>query len=284
VKTNDNIVYNNDDKVKTNHNIVNNNHDKVKTNDNNSKLEVIKFDKFSNIDVLEDGVCGLKVCCIRVEYNGTSYILKEMRKSFNYGKDYAFIDELKDLFGVKPINMKRIKCDKYMTRIDTKKKTLVKNWKFIDGEAYYCMMNLFDNIGDIGKHKEFLEDQNVFINCLKIRLYDGLFCSSDNIQRNILVNSNKELLSIDEGDIYGKRKNIFNKNDWFTKAVNLEKTKIISNKIIEQWILESKIDIVKETLIKYGFSDKVDTMKERFLNYKNIIKNELNINSYVIVK
>ena len=41
---------------------------------------------------------------------------------------------------------------------------------------------------------------------MKIRLFDGLFMSSDNILKNILVNEYGDLLSIDEGDLFGKRK------------------------------------------------------------------------------
>ena len=37
-----------------------------------------------------------------------------MRKSFNYGRDYMMVDELKEEFGVKPINMQRIKSNKYL--------------------------------------------------------------------------------------------------------------------------------------------------------------------------
>ena len=75
------------------------------------------------------------------------------------------------------------------------------------------------------KNKEFLDDENVFRESLKIRLFDGLFRSSDNILRNILVNKDGDVLSIDEGDIYGKRKLIFNMNDWFKKVENKEKVK-----------------------------------------------------------
>ena len=32
--------------------------------------------------------------------------------------------------------------------------------------------------------------------------------------------------------------------------------------------------MVKDTLIKYGFSDKVDIMTNRFLDYKNIVYKE----------
>jgi len=254
-------------KVKSKTKIEYNNYD-------NNKLEFIPFENFSNVLVLEDGVCGLKVCCLRVTYDGNEYILKEMRKSFNYGRDYMMVDELKEEFGIKPINMQRIKSNKYLIRKDKLKKTLVNNWKWENGETYYCKMDIFDNIGDLGKHKNLLQEDSVFKECLKIRLYDGLFCSSDNILRNILVNSNNELLSIDEGDIYGKRKEIFNKKDWFLKSENKYKAREYSKQILNDWDIESKIDIVKEALIKYGFSDKVETMKKRFSNYKTIVDSE----------
>ena len=82
-------------------------------------------------------------------------------------------------------------------------------------------MDYWDNIGDLGKHKEVMNDLSVKREALKIRLFDGLFRSSDNIPRNILVNKDNELLSIDEGDIFGKRDKVFNKNDWFTKPENI---------------------------------------------------------------
>ena len=44
-----------------------------------------------------------------------------------------------------------------------------------------------------------MKDESVKRQALKIRLFDGLFRSSDNILRNILVNQSHELLSIDEG-------------------------------------------------------------------------------------
>jgi len=243
-------------------------------NFDDSKLEVIPLNSFNDIEVLQDGVCGLKVCCIKAKYNGKTYILKEMRKSFNYGRDYVLLDELKEGFGLRAINMQRIKSDQHLTRIDTSKRTLVNNWKWDNEETYYCKMEIFDNIGDLGKHKHLLEDNNVFRESLKIRLYDGLFCSSDNILRNILVDSSNQLLSIDEGDIYGKRKEIFNKKDWFLKQENKNKAKEYSQQIINEWELESKVDKVKDYLIKYGFSDKVDTMTNRFLDYKNIVDKE----------
>ena len=64
------------------------------------KLELVPWSNFSEVKVLEDGVCGLKVCCIKVVYEGRNFILKEMRPSFNLGRDYMFVDGLKGAFGV----------------------------------------------------------------------------------------------------------------------------------------------------------------------------------------
>jgi len=131
-----------------------------------------------------------------------------------------FMDGLKKMFGLKDMNMKIIKSNKGMDIVDREKKSLVGNWKFIEGEFYYCVMDFYDNIGDLGKNKNVLKNVDVVEEMLKIRLFDGLFRSSDNILRNILVLSDgKSLLSIDEGDIFGKRKNIFNMNgDWCKKS------------------------------------------------------------------
>ena len=50
------------------------------------------------MEVLDAGVCGLKVCCIKAKYNGQLVILKEMRESFRFGRDYMCIDSLKTCF------------------------------------------------------------------------------------------------------------------------------------------------------------------------------------------
>ena len=40
-------------------------------------LQFIDWSEFSDVNILEDGVCGGKVCCISVMYEGKKYILKE---------------------------------------------------------------------------------------------------------------------------------------------------------------------------------------------------------------
>ena len=36
-------------------------------------MEFIKFEQFEDVDVLEEGVCGGKFCCIKVKWNGKDY-------------------------------------------------------------------------------------------------------------------------------------------------------------------------------------------------------------------
>ena len=242
-----------------------------------SKLEFIDFSRFTNIRVLEEGVCGLKVCCVMVELDGNRYILKEMRKSFNFGRDYILVDSLKSKFGLRDMKMRRIRSNRGLIVKDKAKKSFVGNWQWGEREVVYCIMKLFENIGDLGKNKRFLEKTSVVRECFKIRLFDGLFCSSDNILRNILVNEGGELLSIDEGDIYGKRTRIFNKTDWCVKwyKANSSSGKEMVDEILEEFNLMDKIGLVRDRMEYIGFGDKVTTMEERFSNYREVVFGEL---------
>jgi len=236
-------------------------------------LDKISFSEFTNVNILEDGVCGGKVCCIEVTYKDKKYILKQMGESMNYGLDYICVDKCKTYFDLWDMKMRRIVSDKKLVRKDPKIKTFVNNSSFADEDAVYCMMDYFENIGDLGKNKEYLKDEFVVKECLKIRLFDGLFRSSDNIIRNILVNRDGELLSIDEGDIYGKRGSIFNTHEWVS-------SKNISDKILHEVLddilseKDMKIKYVSDKLVKYGFKDKVDEFVNRFNDYKSIVMSE----------
>ena len=237
-------------------------------------VEFISWSEFSGIDILEDGVCGGKVCCISVVYKGTKYILKEMKESMNYGLDYILVDKCKELFGLRHMNMRRIKSDQGQVKIDPKGKSYVGNVKIGKRECIYCMMDYWQNIGDLGKNKDVMSDKSVKREALKIRLFDGLFRSSDNIPRNILVNGNNELLSIDEGDIFGKREKVFNKHDWFIKPENCDKQ--IFNDVLDDLLSDSfrKLKSV-EKLFKYYQFMNFDEFKERFNQFREIIMSEL---------
>ena len=237
-------------------------------------VEFISWSEFSGIDILEDGVCGGKVCCISVVYKGTKYILKEMKESMNYGLDYILVDKCKELFGLRHMNMRRIKSDQGQVKIDPKGKSYVGNVKIGKRECIYCMMDYWQNIGDLGKNKDVMSDKSVKREALKIRLFDGLFRSSDNIPRNILVNGNNELLSIDEGDIFGKREKVFNKHDWFIKPENCDKQ--LFNDVLDELLSDSfrKLKSV-EKLFKYYQFMNFDEFKERFNQFREIIMSEL---------
>lgn len=233
------------------------------------EMKYIDFKEFEIIKVIEEGVCGLKKCCIIVEYKGEKYVLKEMRKG---GLDYMFVDSVKSHFNILDLKMKRIKSNKTMERIDKTKRTFCKNWKLIDKEnIIYCMMKYYDNQGDAGKHKQlFKNDIEKQKELIKIRLFDGLFRSSDNIMRNILIDMDNKLISIDENDIFGKRKHIFDKHDWCKKHIDKD---IIINMVDE--ITSVDKNVIIEKMKEYGFNEKIIEFEERFDNYKNIVKNEL---------
>ena len=236
-------------------------------------LEKLSFNEFSELKILEEGVCAGKVPCIEITYKNQKYILKQMGESMNYGRDYIFMDECKSIFDLWSMEMRRVVCDKKLVKKDLKIKTFVNNNMFKDEESIYCMMEYFPNIGDLGRNKDFLKDESILKECLKIRLFDGLFRSSDNILRNILVDKDGSLLSIDEGDIYGKRYRIFNHNEYCCKK-NISDD--ILNDVIEDILSEKemKIKLIEKKMSEYGFDKFIPEFKDRFDNYKSIIMSE----------
>ena len=236
-------------------------------------LEVIKWDEFKVIKVIEDGVCGLKKPCIVIEYNNDKYVLKDCGKGLNWGRDYEFIDGLKELFGITKLFIKRIRSNIGLYLIDKEIRSFRNNWKLSDKDTIYCMMKYYDNIGDLGKNKNILTDKSLIKELYKIRLFDGLFRSSDNILRNILVCNDNRLISIDEGDVFGKRVKVFGKHDWCKKHLHLE----IVNECLDEFNIDknNKEKLICDRLTAFGFNSKITEFKERYYNYKSIIITEL---------
>ena len=232
----------------------------------------ISFEDLSDIFVIEEGVCGGKVPCIIVRYEGKKYIIKMMGESMNYGADYLVIDKAKSLFGLRDMNMKRILCDRTIARKDKSCRTFVNNWEFIEEDAIYCMMDYFESVGDLGKNKKYLKDESVAKEALKIRLFDGLFRSSDNILRNILVDKDGKLLSIDEGDMFGKRKLVFNKRGDYTKKITNKAS--VSEMIDEMSLNKEEVkERVKGLMETYGLGYS-DEFSKRLDDYKAIVLEE----------
>ena len=240
------------------------------------EYEYIDFKEFEIIKVIVEGVCGMKICCIIVRKNGESYVLKEMKKSFNYGRDCLFMDIIKKEFGILDLKMKLIKSNSGLEVVDKSIKSWKNNYCFGERSVIYCMMKFYENIGDLGKNKNILSSEDSLYSMLKIRLFDGLFRCSDNILRNILVLVDGSLLSIDENDIFGKRLCVFNKNDlcvkndWCKKNFN----RVIDNLWGEN--KEEKKEKIINYLIEYGFNEKVEEFVNRWDNYKEIIFKEFN--------
>jgi len=113
-----------------------------------------------------------------------------------------------------------------------------------------------------------LKKDSVKRDCLKIRLFDGIFRSSDNILRNILVNSSGELLSIDEGDLFGKRKNIFNKNDWCKDNCSQE----LFDEVLEDIMKNKYMKIVQITKEMIKLDMYHSEFFQRFMKYEEIVK------------
>ena len=245
----------------------------IEVKDQYEGLEKLSFNDFSGLKILEDGVCGGKVPCLDIIYKGKRYILKQMGESMNYGKDYLLMDECKTYFDLWNMNMRRVVCNKKLVRKDTKIKTFVGNTSFSDDVSIYCMMDYFENIGDLGRNKNFLKDEGILKECLRIRLFDGLFRSSDNNMRNILVNKDGEILSIDEGDIFGKRDRVFNYNEWCCKK-NISDS--ILNDVIKDILSEKemKIKMIEKKMNIYEFQKFIPEFLDRFNNYREIVLSE----------
>jgi hypothetical protein len=171
------------------------------------------------------------------------------------------------------MNMRRIVSEKGLVKVDAKNPSYVNNCEIGLQESVYCLMDYWENVGDLGKHKGYLKDNTVKVECLKIRLFDGLFRSSDNILRNILVNTEGELLSIDEGDMFGKRDRIFNRRGDWCSRLNIPEdimetvmTDLLANK-------EAKVTHVIQKMQEFGL-DYGEDFTKRFDSYEAIVKGE----------
>ena len=248
---------------------------KEKLDDLEKDLEFLDFDEnFSDVKIYDIGVCSSKLPVIICKYNNELIVLKEFAKSLNYGLDYIFVDKCKEMFGLIDLKMVRIKSNKGILRVDDSKKNYKDNSKIGDKECIYCMMKHYENKEDLGRNKILFKNKDIRLEALKIRLFDGLFRSSDNISRNILVGVNNELISIDSGDCYGKRKNIFNKKgDLSIKNINMDELNLVLDDILsDKKVKEGKII---ELLKEYNFQDKIEIFKNRFDDYRNIVINEV---------
>ena len=151
----------------------------------------------------------IKLCVLNLfRQVGANPILfgKQSRKSMNYNRDYACVDECKELFGLEKIGMNRMVSNFRIEKIDKNENSWTNNWKKVYCDALtdpviYCVMNKDVSLvlksekmkADILKSRKLLKEY------AKIGVFRGIFRVSDFNGRNVLLKNNDELVSIDEG-------------------------------------------------------------------------------------
>lgn len=256
--------------------------DKTKINqDKNKKKEILNFDFVENKELLEideneiklccDVVCGNKVMCF--EYDGKIY--KEGRKSMNYNLDYYVFDMCKELFGINCIGME-LRLGKF--RIVKKDKSVLSykdNWKVerTDENVVYAVMNKIGNCEMLIERKnEVVKNPRWLKEYCRIGMVRGIFRVSDFNMRNVLIDGNDELVSIDENDILGKRKDVFGmKNRAILKELK-KNEKLFMELLQEIW--EVDFDAVEEIVKKFGFDG--EKIRENWMNLEEDVRKELN--------
>ena len=233
------------------------------------------------IELCSDMTCGNKVMCFRfitMAYcDVPNTVWKESRKSMNYNRDYCVLDECKEIFGLKKIGMKRVLSNFRIEKIDKDKKSWKNNWKKVYTEnekVVYCVMDCIYPGVEIGKAKEMLKDRKILKEFVKIGVFRGIFRVSDFNGRNVLIEDENKLVSIDEGDI-GKRVDILGgngKHKWLIKALNKDKTiikEIMSELISVEFPFVKSMKFIEEKMREYKFSDEL--IKEVSRNFRNLV-------------
>lgn len=245
------------------------------------KKENVNFDFVENKELLEideneiklcsDVVCGNKVVCF--EYDGKIY--KEGRKSMNYNLDYYVFDMCKELLGLNCIGME-LRLGKF--RIVKKDKSVLSykdNWKVekTEEEVVYCVMNKIGNCEMlIEKKDEVVKNAGWLKEYCRIGMVRGIFRVSDFNMRNVLMDGNGELVSIDENDILGKRKDVFGMKNRAVLRELKKNEKLLMELLQEIW--EVDFDAVEEIVKKYGFDG--EKIRENWMNLEEDVRKELN--------
>ena len=245
------------------------------------KKENMNFDFVENRELLEidenviklcsDVVCGNKVVCF--EYDGKIY--KEGRKSMNYNLDYYVFDRCKELFGLNCIGME-LRLGKF--RIVKKDKSVLSykdNWMVekTEEEVVYCVMNKIGNCEMLIERKdEVVKNAGWLKEYCRIGMVRGIFRVSDFNMRNVLMDGNGELVSIDENDILGKRKDVFGMKNRVVLKELKKNEKLLVELLQEIW--EVDFETVEEIVKKYGFDG--EKIRENWMNLEEDVRKELN--------
>lgn len=235
------------------------------------KLEEIDFNELENLERCEEKTCGNKAMCWFADYRGKRIVLKEGRKSMNYNRDYMVVNDLKNLFGVNKMAMKRVRMHKVSQRKDKTKSSWVDNSEWVDRrDVVYCMMDRVEG-GQLIKKKGKMQG-DVMKEFVKIGLFRGIFRVSDFHARNVLIEEETDrLFSIDEHCI-GKKETIFDAR--LAKRMQKQITKEVVDDIFEAWENgygpkeEEIIEEIQKKMKEYKFDNELT--QQVIGNYKNL--------------
>ena len=213
--------------------------------------------------------CGNKAMCLYATYEGRNVVLKEARLTLGYYRDYMMVDNLKELFGLKKIGMFRIRTNKIAVKINKTQKYWENNWKLEDGtDIVYCVMERIKDAQELQQRKSDMKNNKAMLReFIKIGLFRGIFRVTDFNPRNVLVDQNDNLFSIDEGSMGQREKMIGHNNAVFIKKyanealINEILSEINSNK-------QKKKETIAKIMKKYKFSG--TRIKEVFTHYNQL--------------
>jgi len=235
------------------------------------ELEYIPMEDMKFVKLCLKNPCGKKVMCFVVEYQGVEYVLKEGRKSMNYNEDYQVIDNMKEIFGLNKIGMKRIFSNKAMIKVDKSKMEWCDNWEFVERKnIVYSMMSYIPGVR-YNHSKNITRDLE--LEYMKIGLFRSIFMVSDFNVTNVFELEGK-LYSIDEHDILGKRVNMIGqKNMKFYKKNEASLEGIFEDLYNDK---EKKLELVIEQLQAFKYDRFIDKIVYNYENLRDRFYEEFN--------
>ena len=245
---------------------------KIRFDDLEKGLPFIDFSAFTELSPCMKTTCGGKAMCLYATYEGRKVVLKEARPTLGYYRDYMMIDNLKELFGLKKIGMFRIRTNKIAVKIDRTQKYWENNWQLEDGtDIVYVVMERIKDAQELQQRKDVMQDNKTMLKeFIKIGLFRGIFRVTDFNPRNVLVDRNNDLFSIDEGSMGQREKIIGHNNVRFIKKYATEAfireilSEINSNK-------QKKKEAIAKEMSAYKFSG--TKIKEVFEWYNRLENN-----------
>ena len=226
-------------------------------------LETIDFKDLVNLKPCMIRTCGNKAMCFFAEYKGKQICLKEGRKSMNYNRDYIVVDSLKKLFGLRDLEMRRVKMDKVSKKKDKALDMWEGNTEWLDEKGtVYSMMNRVN-----GERLSWNKERINMRELVKIGLFRGIFSVTDFNLTNVLGDEDGNIWSIDEHQI-GVKKNIFGKKCGWVKDITKKMVDGAIEDLMENY--EIKIRKIIEKMTHYKFKKELIVMCGK--NYKNLKK------------